>query len=283
MATRLARKIGSYAIEKGIELNEAYVLPPTETGTIPQASAADWSLFSGVAPTYESGVGPAGGGGSWNFNLPNGGTNGSRIRNINAATLATVNDRNFTAGCWVRFSQLPTGTSTSACAIMQIGNVFAAGFSFYVGGATSAFGNNFSFASTTGVTVNSGVPCVAGQWYLLSVIVDGTSTKYYVDGVETNSITRTLSANGAQLVLGSLNTGSHNAILNISNAFIAPNTIVTAPDLLEIYNVGSSSRLVKHYDGTAWEDSYDQKVWNGTNWVQWTTPTYWNGSAWVAI
>lgn len=283
MATRLARKISSYAIEKGIELNEAYVLPPTETGTIPQASAADWSLFSGVAPTYESGVGPAGGGGSWNFNLPNGGTNGSRIRSINAATIATVNDRNFIAACWVRFSQLPTGTSTSAAAIMQIANIFTSGFSFYVAGATSAFGNNFSFASTTGVVVDSGVPCVAGQWYLLSVIVDGTSTKYYVNGVETNSITRTLSTNGAQLVLGSLNTGSHNAILNISNAFIAPNTIVTAPDLLEIYNVGSSSRLVKHYDGTAWQDSYDQKVWNGTNWVQWTTPTYWNGSAWVAI
>lgn len=285
MPTRLARKIGSYAIEKGIELNEAYALPPTETGTIPQAVSADWSLFSGNAPTYASGSGPVGGGGSWLFTMTNGDANGSRIRSINAATLATVNDRNFTAGCWVKFSQLPVGTSTSACAIMQMANIFTSGFSFYVAGATSAYGNNFSFSTISGTTVNSGVACNVNQWYFLSVIVNGTSTKYYVDGVETNSVTRTLSTNCTQLVLGSLNTANHNSIFNISNALIAPNTIVTATDLLEIYRVGASASIVKHYDGDSWEESYDQKVYNGTNWIQWSSipAKYWNGSAWVAI
>lgn len=283
MPTKLARKINSYAIEKGIELNETYTLPPTETGTIAQASGSDWSLFNGVAPTYESSVGPAGGGGSWKFNLPSGGTNGSRIRSINAATIATINDKNFTAGCWVRFSQLPTGTNTTAAAIMQIGNIFSTGFSFWLAGSSSSYGNNFSFASTTGVVVDSGVTCNVNEWYFLSVIVNGTSTKYYVNGVETNSLTRTLSGSGIQLFIGSLNNANHNAILNICNTFIAPNSVVTAADLLEIYKVGSSNRVVKHYDGSAWQESYDQKVYNGSAWVQWPTPTRWNGSAWVAI
>jgi hypothetical protein len=247
--TILNSKINSYSIEKGIELNEAYALPPTETGTLGQSSGSDWSVFSGIAPTYESTVGPVGGGGSWKFNVA-GDANGSRLRSINAATIATVNDKDFTAGCWVRFSQLPTGTSTSGCAIMQIGNIFSTGFSFWLASATSAFGNNFSFASTTGVVVDSGVPCNVNQWYFLSVIVNGTSTKYYVDGVETNSLTRTLSGSGVQLFFGALNTTSHNAIFNISNAFIAPNTVITASDLQTIYLAGSE-KLVTADPATA--------------------------------
>ena len=281
MATRLARKIGSYAIEKGIELNEAYVLPPTETGTISQASAADWSLFSGVAPTYQSGVGPAGGGGSWNF--INDVSGGARLRSTNAATLATVNDREFTAGCWVKFNELPQDGLANSVVIFAMANIFTSGFAMFLGGATSTVGNNFTFTGGTTTPIDSGVTCVAGEWYLLSVIVSGTSTKYYINGVEVISVTRTLSTNCIALFIGNGTAKGVTTTNNICNVFIADNDAITASDLLEIYNVGTSDRIVNHYDGTAWQESYDQKVWNGTNWVQWTTPTYWNGSAWVAI
>lgn len=284
MPTRLYRKINSYSIEKGWEFNEAYVLPPTESGSVAQSVAGDWTKLSGGDPVYESTEGPAGGGGSWKFVISNT-AGGTTLRNQNASALALVNDREFTAGCWVKFESVPTVNSLTAVRIMAIANIFTAGFGFYLTGTTSTYGGTFAFTSTTGNTVNSGITPNIGQWYFLSVIVNGTSTKYYVDGVETNSVTRTLSTNGSQIFFGSATppASAGNAEFNICNAFICDDNSVTASDLLEIYNVGISDRVVKYWDGDSWEESYDQKVYNGSTWEQWDDPKYWNGSAWTSF
>ena len=249
--TILNDEINSYAIEKGIEFNETYVLPPTETGSLSQNAAGDWTVISGVAPTYQSAVGPVGGGGSWKFDLSAGGTAGSRIRCNNAATLAIFNDRDYTAGCWVNFSQLPTGTATAAVPIMLVSNIFTAGFGIYVAGTTSSYPSRFTASTTSGAgNVDTGISCNANQWYFISVIVDGTSTKYYIDGVEVISATRTLSTNAAALFFSGANADSNNAILNISNAFIAPASTVTASNLVDIYTAGSE-KLVTADPATA--------------------------------
>jgi hypothetical protein len=249
--TILNDKINSYAIEKGIEFNETYVLPPTETGSLSQNAAGDWTVITGVAPTYQSAVGPIGGGGSWKFDLSAGGTAGSRIRCNNAATLAIFNDRDYTAGCWVNFSQLPTGTAEASVPIMLVSNIFTAGFGIYVSGATSTYSNRFSVTTSSSAgNLDTGISCNANRWYFISVIVDGTSTKYYIDGVEVISATRTLSTNAAALFFGAPNSDSNNAILNISNAFIAPASTVTASNLAQIYTAGSE-KLVTADPATA--------------------------------
>lgn len=284
MATRLYRKIDSYDIEKGYEFNESYTLPPTESGTVSQSSSGDWTKLSGGDPVYESTEGPAGGGGSWKFvaNTVDGGTT---LRNLNSSALALVNDREFTAGCWVKFEVVPTSATLSQTRIFAIGNIFTAGFQFFLSGSASTYGGTFGFTTTTGQTVDSGVVPNIGEWYFLSVIVNGTSTKYYVNGVETNSVTRTLTANGSIMFFGSVTPAASDGSseFNICNVFICDNDSVTADDLLEIYNVGMSDRIVKHYDGANWEESFDQKIYDGSKWVQWPDPKYWNGSVWVSF
>jgi hypothetical protein len=41
------------------------------------------------------------------------------------------------------------------------------------------------------------------------------------------------------------------------------------------------TRIVRHWTGTEWVDSLDQKVWNGTAWVDWDAKR-WNGTSWIA-
>ena len=78
---------------------------------------------------------------------------------------------------------------------------------------------------------------------------------------------------------------SYEFSFNISNYYFVDNDIVPESVMQEIYRVGSSSRVINHYTGSAWEESYDQKVWNGTAWIQWSSipAKYWDGSAWVNI
>jgi hypothetical protein len=237
-------KINSYGIEKGIELDYAYGLPPTETGTLLQAASADWSLVSGVQPTYESTVGPLRSGGSWKFDLQSAGTGGSRVRTTQATLLSAINDRNFTAGCWVKFSQLPTGSNLSANPILFSPNSATAGFGFFISGSTSSSPNTFTVSTTSATTpVTTGVTCNVDEWYLISVIVNGTSTKYYINGVETNSVTRTLSTNVTGLLIGSPNPDSTNPIFNVANVFVSSATAITASNLLDIYNLGTDPSI----------------------------------------
>jgi hypothetical protein len=42
-----------------------------------------------------------------------------------------------------------------------------------------------------------------------------------------------------------------------------------------------NTRVVRHWTGTEWVDSLDQKVWNGTAWVDWDAKR-WDGTSWIA-
>jgi hypothetical protein len=248
MASALNTKINSYAIEKGFELASTYALPVPETGTAANSTASDWST-SGGSIVHEPTVGPLNGAGSWRFNSTVA-TGFSRIRNTNTSMISVVNDKNFTAGIWVKINKLPETGFTNAMPIAQIASANTAGFGFFATGTQSASPSQFSFATdnVSSPVVPSGVTLNLNEWYFLAVIQDATSTKYYINGVEALSLVRNLTTSATLFIIGSAVVPTNTATemsMNASNFFIAPASTVTASDLLEIYNVGHQSNLEK--------------------------------------
>ena len=243
MASILNTKINSYAIEKGFELDTTYALPIVETGTASNSTAAQWSTSAGLV-TYQQGVGPIGGSGSYNFN----GTvaNGmARIRNTNTTMLSIINDRNYSSGVWVKFNSLPQlGVDTVFLPFYVIGSVVSAGFGFYLSGTDHTTNPNQIYVTTDSGTnsfITTGITVTTGVWYFVSIIQNGTSTKYYVNGTETNSITRNLTTNATALAIGSAyvpNDPTSQYNFNVSNVFIAPTSVIGATEIAEIYNTG---------------------------------------------
>ena len=110
MPSPLHNTINEYTLERGLELNQAYTLTPTRTGS---NSNGTFEL-SGVTPVYESTVGPNNGGGSWKFTSPRSGTgvNGASFYRVatdaNTTDLATFSDNDFTVGVWFKLNNKVT-------------------------------------------------------------------------------------------------------------------------------------------------------------------------------
>ena len=248
ISNRITDKINSYAIERGFEFNSAVTTPPAETGTVATSVSGDWTANAGT-PVYQSGVGPLHGGGSWKFESVVG--QNVRVRCAQTAARAVFNDREFTVGLWVNVSKIPSDGFEDTMVLSSVTNPYTAGVGFWVG-ATNATNNPSKFvfaADNFGVGYeSSGITCNLNQWYFLAAIVNGTSTKYYINGIETNSITRTLTTNVGNITIGDATAPAaaiDEATFNVSNYFIAPNTVVTAADLLQIYNAGAGANITE--------------------------------------
>lgn len=286
MATRLARKLAYYPIYNpptsdlgtGVEFNEGYVLPPTQTGHI---ATTGWTLL-GTAPVWESAVGPAGGGGSWKFTL--GPTSGNcRIRTTNSVWLQKTSSTHWSMGMWIKFNILPP--SGSAVLFHNVPPLNTGGFSMGLVGQAGGTAY-FTIDTTTTQNLITSVTVTTGTWYFLSIIkTANNNAKAYINGTSVGVIPGTYSNTTATTWNWGGLAQSYEFSFNVSNYYFSDDDVITEEVMQEIYRVGSSSRVIKHYTGSAWEESYDQKVWNGTNWIQWSSipAKYWNGSAWVNI
>jgi hypothetical protein len=284
MATRLHRKINSYPINTGIEFNEAYTLPPTQTGS--NTTTTDWTM-TGTAPVYESSVGPIAGGGSWKFT--SGPTSGNcRLRNTTAGfgnMMYTIYGNDLSLGFWVKINSMPASGSSAP---LQSIPPFANNGGYFVGirGIGSSQGQFFLTIDGTTQVLDTTITVNTTDWYYIAVTKGpGLADDYnfYVNGQTNTSATTASDSNtGTSINWGQVSQG-YEFSFNISNFYIGYYDDVTPADIVEIWNVGSSSRIVKHYDGDSWEESYDQKVWNGSAWEQWDSPKYWNGTSWVAV
>jgi len=276
MTSALNTKINSYSLQFGIEFDEAYSLTPTVTGSIGTGFTQTWSL-TGNAPTYEAGVGPLGGSGSWKYQVgPSFGS--SRFRNTTSALMQSLNDKDFSIGFWVKVIDAPPVGSGSPLQTWQLSSNAGYLFSTFNDGGTLKFlynGPSGAYLLPDAINLN--------QWYYFAARRTPFTTTLYVDGVlkETFSYGG-LSNNGTSLNFGQVDQGFDNTFY-ISNWYLAPTSVITATEISEIWNTGSIvPRTVKYYDGTTWVNSTAQKVYNGTAWVDWDAKRF-DGTSWVAI
>lgn len=270
MASYLDSKINSYAIQTGIELDYAYSLPPTQTGTVTDTDAADWAI-TGVAPYHDPYVGPPGGYGSWQF-LSNYSTGrSSRLRaTAGNAILASFNDYDYSVGFWVNISNFDSGSGSSNI-IFQTATATQAGFAISID-------SNGDFVFLCGSLTTTYTPSL-NTWYFISIIRSGGTATFYVNNTSVLTGSSTDTGTAGAFLIGPTSISTITA--NISNVYIAPTSVIGTTEQTAIYNAGIYQRVLKHWTGSAWVNSTDQKIYNGTSWVKWRNPKHWDGSAWI--
>ncbi len=292
MASALDTKINSYALRRGMELNQTVTAAMTRTGS---NTLGTWSLRNSANIVYEPTVGPPGGAGSWKFTQT--GTNfGAAIDTTSASELNGIDTRDWTFGIWFKVNTLPNHSNTTGTvaglSILRItpdgGN---AGFTASVTptNITSTEHAGKMIYSMTGLQSAKSPVVTTNGWHYCAVRRVGTTMEAYYDGVlvgtETNSNVTTVAG---RLAIGNQSvTQSILANWNASNFHSAPASVLTSTAIAEIWAVGSGgtttpTRTVKYYNGTAWVNSSAQKVYNGTAWVDWNAKKY-DGTAWVTI
>jgi hypothetical protein len=225
-------KINSYAIETGIEFNEAYQLVPTQTGSITETNSTYW-VKVGRDPVYESNVGPNGGSGSWKF--VNNSTNGCYFRTSGGSIVSRINDQDFSSGVWIKFNELPTNVDASTT-VMTIAPGATSGSN--IGWKTFANGSTPRF-----IVLNSGVAFIEvadiqlNTWYYIASRRANNVLTYYINGQSVYSETRTSTANGSLIGWNNSSTAV-TASVNISNFYMASSSVIGPTQIEEIYAAG---------------------------------------------
>lgn len=245
MPSNLHDKINSYLIERGIEFSEPYTLPPTRTGTLSQSTDSSWSLL-GVAPTYQSNVGPIGGAGSWKI------TNNVSIANacrVSTTGLASRhNDEDYSAGIWIKFNTLSPGNAGIAIPIHAVtppsNNI---GYAFGLSG--SEFTGNpskFGIQAETAINYASNVTVNTTDWYYLAVRRVDNEVKWYINGNLISTLTVTGTGTAGNVLFGTNITGNIQDY-NISNYYVAPASVITETEIAEIWTAGSTLPVPVNY------------------------------------
>lgn len=288
MASALNTKINSYALERGIEFDQAFTLTPTRTGTNGNGIFTQNSLGGTV---YEPTVGPAGGSGSWKFVLSNVTNTTSYIRNAtntNVTECLGMSDGDFSVGVWFKIPALPAGTNNGAMAIFVASAPTTTGYSCGISGSTSTYPSKLTFnPGTGGSSFYSSITPTVNVWHYVAIVKTGNTASYFYDGQLVGTGTG-LSTGGSVTAIthGSTAYGGTNPMtMNYSNYYLTTSSAIGATQIAEIWAVGRTppyTRTVKYYDGSSWQTSSAQKVWNGTAWIDWNAKKY-DGTSWVTI
>jgi len=291
MASALNTKINSYALERGMELNETPTAAPTRTGT---NGLGTWTVRNTANILFEPTVGPPGGAGSTRFTaVP---STGGAFETTSLVELANIDDEDWTIGIWFKVNPLPnyfntTGTVAGLNILRLTPNNNSQGFVASVTPmniTSSEHAGRMIYNMTSSNSVKSPI-VTANTWHYTAVRRLGTTMEVYYDGVligtEENPM---LTAAAARLAFGNQSNGNFGSPMWwASNFHMGPASVLNPTAIAEIWAVGSGgtttpTRTVKYYNGTAWVNSSAQKVYNGTAWVDWTAKKY-NGTAWVTI
>lgn len=250
----LHKKINSYAIETGIELNSSYQLPPTQTGTVTDTNAAAWTLLGGGTPTFEPLIGPNNGKGSWNFKAPAGTTTSSRFRTTSSSITSRLNDFNISEGFWFKWNSIPNTNSVSGLVALRLVNPQTTmGYGISIGWSATAGKFVYALQYKSAVVYLEGAndPQVeTNKWHYWAVRRNGNPGTYefYYDGAlvyttETITSSTTVATN---MIWGLANNSSVSDIdVNISNIYIAPYATIDATAIAEIWDTGNSQALQK--------------------------------------
>jgi len=260
MASALNSKINSYALERGIEFDEAFSITPTRTGTNPLGT---FTTNTGTQIAYESTVGPAGGSGSWLFRNSVTGANNTFLTNSTATTteLLGLFDNNYSVGFWFKYNYTPSGTTGSNSPLVVLGSGNSAGAQISLSG--SGFTSNPSQIQID--TANSikyiNINFTVGRWYYLALTKNSTTQKVYIDGVEVLSFTEPGSNTNNNFTFGKSLVGGGTGTYSISNFYLAPLSVIGPTEIAEIWTTGSSAGAsnvnVLETPATADADIYD--------------------------
>lgn len=221
-------KINSYELEVGLELNEAYTITPTNTGTLTPSFV---KASSTVDPVYESGVAPRNGTGSWKFVASSSG--GCSFTDNSSGFKSVVDDDNYSAGFFVKFNSFPSMTDF-VYRLQVITPVGSGGYGFYVttepGSSTPLLG----YGSIGNTIVPTTEVLTTGTWYFVAVIRNGSTHKYYLNGTLLATETRS-SASGTNVAFGYPSTTYENSF-NMSNFYMTSASIIDETAMIGIYN-----------------------------------------------
>lgn len=240
-------KINSYAIERGIEMDETFSTNPTRTGSSTPISNAYFVNNTSYPPVYESGVGPVGGSGSWKFRFNAAPSTNSRISMTTVNTpleLPGLSDNDWSIGLWMKFDKYPAIASMS---FLAIGNSSSSGVTiFYAGSTNTTVANRgkFSIGTAGGLTTTfSSVAITDTNWHYVAVTrTTSPSIMYYlyIDGAQVASASGTSTTAATTFGLGSASTQNDNYNINFSNYYFASSSVIGPTQIAEIWTVGST-------------------------------------------
>lgn len=271
LASPLKRTTNSYSVEYSIEMNEAFTLNPTISGTGTLTSGNKFTFAGENALPTNSTLGPIGGKGSWKFTNANN-LEGCYITSTSAIT-NTWADGDFSVGFWV-MTPGQAGTFYNERSLFRISS---SAFDIQLAYGQNA-SNQYVFSrSIDGATTwtDFGPVITPNQWYFVSIKKsNATNTVEFAIDV-TNTSTASLTATGTG---GSFRIGPAGALdgvgdTYISNFYIAPTSAIDSTALDAIKLAGTTAQAtLNYYDGitATWKQSLNPYVWNGTKWVLWS-------------
>lgn len=307
MSTRLTDKIDSYSLKVNIKFDENFTssTAPTNSGTSSLPSAITYynGGMSGITK------GPFPGQKCWRYNNTSSaagqryGSSGgsSELLSIFTDLNPVLADRvGFTVGMWIKINTFPTTAYTSANRLINTTNATPNNLydGFYIGyGPDPVSGKNAFDFYTGGIDTaitsdHNGNDLVAGRWYYIAmrrvVRANGTQMlmkhEIYVNGTlkTTTSEVEMLNSNFTFFWFNSLVapgiTNHDLAAYHVGTANVLDSTAIA-----DIWKYGAPiQKVVKYYDGSAWQTSSDKKVYDGSEWI----PMYaniWDGTAWQPI
>jgi hypothetical protein len=264
---KLFDKITSYTEQNAIAFNESYALPPTQTGTSFRSDG--WTSDGSTNPVYNASGGPIPGEGSWFFNIDNGTSTTSRVRNLNASgTIQTNADflasANYTVGFWIKidnFNEVTQAGVLGICRALNSSNQTGSyGYQFSVGWSVPASSKAILIASHAGVTTittdHLGNALESGRWYYLAMrrtTVGGANTAgtsstvdYFINGNKKNTITANLPTTTSidNFHWGAAVAGFKTPV-HIANYHLASSANITESDIQAIWEAGSSSNITE--------------------------------------
>lgn len=245
MASPLQNTISSYAVERSIEFDQAYTTTPTQTGTI----ASQTFSLTGNAPTrvYD---GPSKGAGScWKFDWTTSSTTNTYYNSNFSAYNATLTDGDYGVGFWIKFDNIPTGTSfyrffelshtsgAGGIALDLMGSDSTAGG--YTGAklraVTGPSGLTFAYSSNT-------VSIVANKWYYVAARrVGNTGSNYflYINGTQVANWAENTAGTVFRLIFGKSGSNSQAGSYRIANYHSATSSVLGPTQIAAIYAAGS--------------------------------------------
>ena len=237
MASNLNTKINSYAIENGIEFDQAFASPPTQTGTVTENTSANWAIL-GKNPVYESTVGPLGGSGSWKY--VGDASTGCRLRTNAGALLPLSADGDYSVGFWVKANDLrDLDAFNNSIQMFVLASSATHGFAINVTGGLATLPYNISLTAA-GSTITTDVTMDTTNWYYFAVVKSGTNLNFYINNVLKQTRTNMgTAANATAIIWGDNIASSDGYSLNISNFYYASTSVIGSTQVAEIWTAGS--------------------------------------------
>lgn len=238
--SQLHDKINSYALERGIEFDQTYTLTPTRTGTNPLLST--FARNSTANTVWESTVGPIGGSGSWNFQWSTTVATNSYFRGpaSGSTELLGVNDQDWSIGFWIKFNNLPTGTSLVAASLFQMTPASSGIQIWMTGSGHATTPSTLNIATADGSSTGTGTQLTTGTWYYIAARRKSNSYTIYINNSLFLTLGNTGTAASTTWQIGDTTARAFNGSYNFSNYYLAPADTIGVTQIAEIWTAGSA-------------------------------------------